>query len=122
MKKRNDIIDSTMSFSVKKEKRDIGYVLCYDLKTLPVDMTHKDMKKLAEDKHIIAYDSSKGHRPIITFLGGTTNEYLKYCKIINIISYKSKCNVCGKANRRISSGFYMNERCEICNNKDFTYE
>ena len=112
-----------MSFTVKnKENNLVGYTLCYDKNALPIDMTFKDITKLAEDKFIIPYDSSKGYRPMIHFWGGIKNEYLKDCKIINVISYKTKCNVCGKTNKRINSGFDINERCGICNNKDFTYE
>ena len=70
---------------MEKENRDKGYILAYDLKSLPKMNTIKEIARGANEKGIVLWDSSNGGaKPQVVHLGGDKNSYLKDIEIIDI--------------------------------------
>jgi hypothetical protein len=69
----------------KEISRDKGFVLMYDLCTVPRNMKFEDVSKRIKEKGECLWDSRLGaSAPFVFDLGGDKNSYLKDIKIIDI--------------------------------------
>lgn len=69
------------------KNKEKGWVLTYDIKSLPDLKTIKEISKDALEKGIIQWDSSKGgNKPQIIHLDGDKNMYLKDCEIVDVFN------------------------------------
>lgn len=75
----------------KMKNKEKGWILGYDVKSLPDCKTMIEVQRDAETKGVVMWDSSKnGYEPQIINLGGDKNEYLKDCKIVDLFNTESE--------------------------------
>lgn len=69
------------------ENKEKGWILVYDVNSIPDYKIMREIQRDAETKGVVMWDSSKGGKePQIIHLGGDKNEYLKDCKIIDVFN------------------------------------
>jgi|694.fasta_scaffold00323_56 hypothetical protein len=69
------------------ENKEKGWILGYDVKSLPGSKTMKEISKDALEKGIIEWDSSKGGcKPQVVNLGGDKNIHFKNCEIVDVFT------------------------------------
>lgn len=72
---------------MKQESEEKGYILAYDVKSLPKMNTMKEIARGAIEKGIVIWDSSLGgSKPKIMHLGGDKNIHLKDVQIVDLFN------------------------------------
>jgi len=113
------------------ENKEKGWILGYDVKSLPSSKTMNEISKYALEKGIIEWDSSKGGcKPYVENLGGNKNDYLKNCKIVDVFNQVDKkeysvdktkeCQKCGDVENdksTITFAGITNVYCKKCNSE-----